>query len=198
MDTTKIINFSYFPFLSEVIADPCGCIATAHWSKDVGSNTIKVCYGKGECTEVFTLEMPVLDTQYNYLADSGKYEVGITHLLHVALRGNRIVGFATNGTMVVWSLSQKQPVVSHELDQLALEKMVHSDHELFTHSKDKRHRSGSNIFLRFGSVGRIPSRESSPKRSESPRNKSDVKDSPKQPEIKIIKAHADHHEGDVI
>lgn len=137
--------FSHASLYNMVSADPSEHVATAHWTNDTKVATrhkIKIYRKSNEYVEKFILEVPELE-RYNCITELGQCGSKTGHLLHVALRGNRVVALATDGKMSVWSLPEKNAVCSEadKEDQKFYDKLA----ELKFNSRKKEEAASFNV-----------------------------------------------------
>lgn len=106
------ISFARSSNYDNVAADLGEQVAVAFWTGDIkmaqdSRQKIKI-YRKAEHSiDKFIVEFSDLEESYNYRTSFGTRDVGVGHLLRVALCGKTVVALATDGKMRVWSLPEK-------------------------------------------------------------------------------------------
>ena len=163
---TKIIikggNVKSFPFsnplhYNSVVLDQGAHFATAHWNKEGSKQerrTIEV-YRKahnGKC-EKFVFTVPELEETYNYITEDGRRKIGVGHLVRVALRGNRLVAFGTDGKLYLFEVpeaSQRGIPVIPETNQCAVSEIIVPEATETTRSQRRRSKSLPPMFCSAG------------------------------------------------
>ncbi|HSC25295.1 MAG TPA: hypothetical protein VLB80_03720 [Candidatus Babeliales bacterium] len=104
-------TFAFNPLYDQVVFDQRKYIATAHWTNNIRVDQQMRCKVEVFCKEKDSikkviLEAPNIEKSYNYITELGNREVGISHLLHVALSGKYVAALATDGKIRVWYLDE--------------------------------------------------------------------------------------------
>jgi hypothetical protein len=124
IDNDQILDTVCFAKLStydNVVADLSEQVAVACWTHDIKMDQdtrqkIKIYRKDDTRIDKFILKLCDWEESYNYRTLSGTCDSGVGHLLHVAFRGKSVAALATDGTLYLWPLPEKN-VICNEVEK---------------------------------------------------------------------------------